>query len=179
MSIDTIVRTISLILAPAVMITSCALLLNGLNVRYESMIVRMRAMHRERLELLQSLVNMPGRIEPQTGGFTGFSTHRIQEIEFQLPRILRRHKLIRDAVLAIDVAVLIFITSMFIIALAAIINSTFTAQIAFFTFLVGTAALLVGIFTSTREIYRSQQEVAYEIQDGLMLGNKESKEELN
>ena len=52
MTIDTIVRTISLILAPVVMISSCAIFLNGLITRYESTSVRMRAMHRERLELL-------------------------------------------------------------------------------------------------------------------------------
>ncbi len=53
MTTEMIVRTISLILAPVVMITSCVLLLNGLLTRYEVISARMRAMHRERLDLLQ------------------------------------------------------------------------------------------------------------------------------
>ena len=55
MTIDTIIRTISLILAPTVMITSCMLFLNGLFARYEHITARMRAMHRERLDLFQTV----------------------------------------------------------------------------------------------------------------------------
>ena len=96
MTIGAIIRTISLILAPAVMITSCAILLNGIVTRYESVSVRMRAMHRERLELLQGLGNTTNRVVP-TGEF---NTRRIHEIEVQLLHLLQRHKLIRNAVLA-------------------------------------------------------------------------------
>ena len=55
MSIDTIIRTINLILAPVVMVTSCAIVLNGLFGHYENIAARLRAMHRERLELLQTV----------------------------------------------------------------------------------------------------------------------------
>ena len=58
---------------------------------------------------------------------------------------------------------------MFIIALAALTNSTFTAVIALFAFLIGTAALLVGLIITTLELSRSQREVAYEVQHGLSL----------
>ena len=165
MTIDEIIRTISLILAPVVMITSCAILLNGLLTRYESVSARMRAMHRERLELLQGLGNTTSGVVPPVG----FSTQRIQEIEVQLPQLLQRHKMIHNAVLAENAAIVLFVTSMFIIALAVLTNSTLTATIALLTFLIGTGALLVGVITTTLELSRSQREVAYEIQDGLRL----------
>ncbi len=165
MTIDAIIRIISLILAPAVMITSCAILLNGSITRYESVNVRMRTMHRERLELLQGLGNITNSGVP-TGEF---NTRRIHEIEVQLPLLLQRHKLIRNAVLAENSAILIFVTSMFIIALAVLANSTLIANIALLAFLIGTGALLVGVIISTLELHRSQREVAYEIQDGLRL----------
>lgn len=165
MTIDSIIRTISLILAPAVMISSCAIFLNGLLTRYESVSARMRTMHRERLELLHGLEDATNNAIPGSG----FSILRIHEIEVQLPNLLRRHKLIHNAVLAENAAILLFVSSMFIIALAALTNITLTATIALLTFLIGTGALLVGVIITTLELSRSQREVAFEIQDGLRL----------
>lgn len=164
MSIDTIIRTISLILAPVVMISSCAIFLNGLFGHYQTISARLRGMHRERLELLQT-------VDMGTTAERTFSiiVQRILEIDTQLPNMLRRHKLIRDAVVAIGVAVSIFITSMFIIALATAANSPLAAVIALIAFLLGTGALLVGVITTTIELYQSHREVSYEIQHGLSL----------
>jgi hypothetical protein len=164
MSIDTIIRTISLILAPVVMISSCAIFLNGLFGHYQTISARLRAMHRERLELLQT-VDM-GTTAERTASII---IQRILEIDTQLPKMLRRHQLIRDAVVAIGVAVSIFITSMFIIALASATNSPLAAVIALIAFLLGTGALLVGVITTTIELYQSHREVSYEIQHGLSL----------
>src|SRR6266849_5565838 len=111
MTIDAIIRTISLILAPVVMITSCAILLNGVLTRYESVSARMRGMHCERLELLQGLGNTTSSVVPAFG----FSTQRIHEIEVQLPQLLQRHKMIHNAVLALNAAIVLFVTIMFII----------------------------------------------------------------
>jgi len=165
MTIDSIIRTISLILAPAVMISSCAIFLNGIITRYESVSARMRAMHHERLELLQ------GWEHTTSNGVStdGFRTHRIHEIEVQLPRLLHRHRLLRNAVLTENAAIACFVTSMVIIALAALTNSSPIATAALLIFLIGTGALLVGVIITTLELSRSQREVAYEIQDGLKL----------
>jgi hypothetical protein len=165
MTIDSIIRTISLILAPAVMISSCAIFLNGIITRYESVSARMRAMHHERLELLLGLEHTTS----SSVSSDGFSTHRISEIETQLPRLLKRHKLLRNAVLAENMAIAFFITSMFVIALAALTNSSLIATAALFIFLIGTGVLLVGVIITTLELSRSQREVTYEIQDGLKL----------
>ena len=61
----------------------------------------MRAMHHERLELLQGLEHTTS----SSVSSDGFSTHRINEIETQLPRLLKRHKLLRNAVLAENMAI--------------------------------------------------------------------------
>jgi hypothetical protein len=171
MTIDSIIRTISLILAPAVMISSCAIFLNGIITRYESVGARMRAMHHERLELLQGLGHTTSSGVPAVG----YSTHRIHEIEVQLPRLLQRHKLLRNAVLTENAAIVFFVTSMFIIALAALTNSTLIATAALLIFLTGTGTLLVGVIITTMELSRSQLEVAFEIQDGLRLKKEDLK----
>jgi hypothetical protein len=165
MTLDSIIRTISLILAPAVMISSCAIFLNGIITRYESVGSRMRMMHHERLELLQALEHTTSSGMPADG----YDTHRIHEIEVQLPRLIHRHLLLRNAVLTENTAIAFFVTSMFIIALAALTNSALIAIAALLIFLIGTGALLVGIIITTQELSGSQREVAYEIQDGLKL----------
>jgi hypothetical protein len=165
MTIDAIFRTISLTLAPVVMITSCAILLNGILTRYESVSARMRAMHHERLELLEGL----GHTSTSGMPTVGLSTQRIHEIELQLPKLLLRHKLIHNAVLSENASIVLFVTSMFIIALAVLTNSQNIATVALLIFLIGTATLLVGVILTTLELSRSQREVAYEIQDGLKL----------
>ena len=165
MTIDTIIRSISLILAPVVMITSCSIFLNGLLSRYDSISIRMRSMHHERLELLEVLGNRSSDTKPTVG----FSTQRIHEIEVQLPNLLLRHKMIRNAVLVVDAAILILVTSMIIIAASALSNSTLIAIIALLVFLIGTAALLAGVIITTLELSRSQREVTYEVQHGLSL----------
>src|SRR5260370_8240513 len=148
MSIDTITHTISLILAPVVMISSCAIFLNGLFGHYQSIAARLRAMHRERLELLQT-VGTSTTAEVSVD----IIVQRILEIDTQLPNMLRRHKLIRDAVVAIGVAISIFITSMFIIALATPANSPLPPVITLLTFLLPTAALLFWVITPPIELH--------------------------
>ena len=147
------------------MISSCAIFLNGIITRYESVGTRMRLMHHERLELLQRLELTTNSSVPAAG----FSTHRINEIEVQLPRLLHRHILLRNAVLSENTAIAFFVISMFIIALAALTNSTLISVAALLIFLIGTGALLIGIIITTLELSGSQREVAYEIQDGLKL----------
>src|SRR5260370_4535829 len=150
MSIDTITHTISLILAPVVMISSCARFVNGMLRHYQSIAARLRAMHRERLELLQT-VGTSTTAEVSVD----IIVQRILEIDTQLPNMLRRHKLIRDAVVAIGVAISIFITSMFIIALATAANSPLAAVIALLPFLIAKGSLSVGVLTTTRQLFPS------------------------
>jgi len=164
-TIEMIVRTISLILAPVVMITSCVLFLNGLLGRYEVITTRMRAMHHERLDILEVL----GESITSNHAVRSVREGRAQEIELQLPALLHRHKLVRNAMLAVNGAILLFVGSMFVIALAVVTSAPPLAAGALLVFLAATGLLLVGVVITTVELYRSQREVAYEIRHGLGL----------
>jgi hypothetical protein len=130
----------------------------------------MRAMHRERFDLFQML-GLVGSSDAQRKNVLG--VQRIVEIEQQLPKMLRRHKMVRNAVVAIGIAIVIFVLSMFIIALATLTNSSLTAEIALLAFLTGTGSLLVGVLFTTWELSQSHLEVVYEIQHGLSLKREE------
>ena len=145
-----ITMMIQLILAPVVMVTACAILLNGLLGHYAAINDRLRAMSRERIGLLRMM----------DGGV--LTAERLREIDGQMPDLLRRHKLIRDAVLTIYLAILIFIVSMFVIAVVAATNSDGTALAALIIFLAGTATLLVGVLLTAAEVSISHWAIQYE-----------------
>src|SRR3954454_3663589 len=104
MNVETVARSIQLILAPVVMVTACAILLQGLVARYNALHDRLRAISRERLDLHYA---GPGEDLERIG-------ERIREIDHQIPDLLQRHRLIQNSVLCVYSAVMVFIASMFV-----------------------------------------------------------------
>jgi hypothetical protein len=163
LTVDSLTRVIGAILAPVVMVTSCSIFMNGLFTRYESVGARMRSLHRERLDLLDETRQLAAATA------TSHQRRRIDEIEHQLPGLLRRHRLIRNAVMAVSLALIVLVGGMFLIAAAEITGSATAALLALLAFLLGTAAFLAGVAIAAFELWHSQREVEYEIQDGLKI----------
>ncbi len=166
MSIDMTTRIIQFILAPVVMITSCAILVSGMQTHYGSISDRVRALARERLELLRQ---PDGRlaVDPTADDYT---RERLCEIDTQMPQLLRRIQLMHNALLATYLAILGFIGSMFVIAAAALTDSPFAAAAALYLFLGATAVLLVGLMQAASNIRLSHLAVQYEATRVLSLG---------
>jgi hypothetical protein len=150
MTVETAAKTISLILAPVVMLTACGILVAAMLQHYGAINDRVRAMSRERLDLLGA----PGR-SPETG-------ERLSEIDYQLPGLLRRHQLVRNAILTVYIAVGVFVISMFFMAGAALSTSGPLATAALLIFLAGTAILLAGLVFFALDIQSSHAALQYE-----------------
>jgi hypothetical protein len=157
MSLETVARTIQFILAPVVMVTSCAILVGGLLQRYAAINDRMRLMTRERFDLLRA-AKTSKNVESDV-----FSDERLREIDHQLPDLLRRHKRTHDAVLAVYSATIVFIADMFVIALAAALSAAWAATAALIAFLCGTAVLFSGVVLTALEVRTSHLAVAFEV----------------
>jgi hypothetical protein len=99
-----------------------------------------------------------------------FTAERIHEIDTQLPQLLRRHRRLRDAVLLLYMAVLVFIVCMFLIASAAIFDVVLLATAALWVFLLGNAFLLLGVLQTAIEVYGSHVALYYETLRVLDLG---------
>lgn len=167
MTVEAIARTIQFILAPVVMVTSCAILVGGMLTQYAAINDRMRALTRERLELLRG---PGGALSVSAMAGDDFKEERLREIDMQLPGLLRRHELIHHGALATYMAILLFVLSMFVIALAASSSSAALATTALVVFLLGTAALLLGVLLIGLEIRISNQAVRYEVERVIRLG---------
>ena len=159
MDVQTVARTIQLILAPVVMVTASGILISALLPRYDALSNRLRAMVRERLELLRAA---GPNFESAVKNLDVFTQERLHQIDYQVPDLLRRHKLLRNAVLTIYWAIVLFIASMFVIAVAALRNSMEVATSALALFLVGTGILIIALLISAREMRISHHVIQFE-----------------
>jgi hypothetical protein len=146
-----IATTIQLVLAPVVMVSACAITLNGLIGHYQSVNDRVRMMLAERISLLRKPIEADM-----------FGPERLAEIDHQVPDLVRRHKLMRNAVLSIDCAMVIFVASMLAIALETVSSSVAVGTVVLILFMLGTFALLVGVVLSALEIRISHRALDYE-----------------
>lgn len=150
MTLEMIARTMQFILAPAVMINACAVLLSGLLAHYAAINTRLRDLGRERLE----------RVRDETNRLT---LERLSEIDVQLPDLLRRHGLLRDAILLVYSGVSCFVASMLVIAVATALENLTVSLVALIVFLLGTGLALLGLLVVSVEIRRSHRAVAFEV----------------
>ncbi|MEP7285825.1 MAG: DUF2721 domain-containing protein [Chloroflexota bacterium] len=153
MNVETVARTIQLILAPVVMVTACSILLGSLQTRYGVINDRLRAMARERLDLLQS----PAGTAPT------FVEERLSELDTQIPLLLKHHQLAHHAVLMVYCAIVVFIADMFVIAIGAVANIDLVATAVLLLFLLSTGLLFIGALYAVREVSTSQQALYYEL----------------
>jgi hypothetical protein len=167
MTVATIIQTIQLIIAPVVMVTACALLINGTLGRYAAVNDRLRLLARERLDLLRR--DGDARLAPPPPS-SAYASERLGEIDAQVPGLLRRHRLIRNALVLIYLAVLLFLLSMFSIAAASAVHPPVLDVTTLVLFLLGCATLLVGVVVATREVWLSDLALHYEVNRVMDLG---------
>ena len=153
--------------APVVLITTAAILSGGILSMYGSVNDRMRAMNRERLQILTSdtgtllsVIVLPAS-----------SRERVAQIDIQLPMLLRRHRLLKNAVLAIFAAIAVLVLSVIVIGAAVTSGSGGVGVAALALVLAGTTTLLVGLLMATRSILMSQDAIDSEVRRALSLGS--------
>lgn len=160
MSAETVTRTIQLIVAPVVMVSACAIFVGGLLSHYEAINARMRAMARERLDILRA---------PAKGDF--ILAERLAEIDVQLPQLLQRHARVHHALLAAYVCILILVASMCAIAFSAITPAEWLVALVLAMFVTGILAMLVSVMLIAVEVRTSQLTVGFEVERVLGLGD--------
>jgi Protein of unknown function (DUF2721) len=164
MNPQVIADTIGPILTPVVMVTNCALVLNGVSGRYGAVNDRMRAMAGERLSLLRALHSADPAAQADE-----LSEERLQEIDEQLPDLLRRHDLLHYAVLTLYLSMAILVASMFVIALAVEVSVSWLPNLVLAILLAAVTVLLASLTLTAVEVRGSQRAVRYEVRRVLTL----------
>lgn len=167
MDIEMISRTIQLIIAPAVMLTACCIITNGLLGLYASIGERLRVTIRERVDLLR---------ESEAGnGSALIAKERLEDLDFQIPNLLRHHQMTKTALAGTFIAMLFYILDMFVIAFSVLSSRMGLYGATLAVFLLGVAAQLAGVIASLMDTYLSHKIYAFDARHVLALENSGSK----
>lgn len=173
MTIQFVAAIIQLIIAPAVMVTACGIILTSYLARYAAINDRLRLMARERLELLREILSRCSQSPSEPDALV---IERINQIDTQVPELLGRHRQLRDVILTVYGAIGFFVASMIVIAAAAMTGIGWIAQVALGVFLVGLAALLAAVLLSSIELSISHRALEYELRRVLELDHTSSRQ---
>ena len=158
---EMVARTIQLIIAPAVMITSCCIFGAGLLAHYSSIGERLRITVRERIDLLR---------EKQANESSNVIVkERLEDIDDQIPKLLRHHLLVRTSLAGILIAMVFYILDMFVIAFSVISNRPGLYSAILVVFMLGVASQLIGIIYAVFDAFMSHRIYAYETRHAMLL----------
>ena len=168
--IPTAAQAIEAMVAPVVLITAGGILSNGILSVSGSVNDRVRALNRERFELLSG--GAGAELAMADVGPAG--RERIRQIDTQVPMLVRRHHLLRDAVLSVYVAIGILVLAVVVLGLSVTIGSEMAALFALAFVLAGTAGLLVALGFAARSTWLSHDAIDFETKATLSLGGTHS-----
>ena len=135
-------------LAPAVMINACGLLLLGINNKYSSMMNRIRILNEEKRRFMNRVKD--------NNELDYMETIRFQSIFKQLKVLQYRLKLIRNSIFSITIGLFLFILTSILIGIEAFVGLPATKYIFIGTFALGMVSVAMGLIyllTDTLKAY--------------------------
>lgn len=150
----TVVEVIQAMLAPAVMISACGLLLLGMNNKYSLVVNRIRLLNEEKRKFFARAHERDFRYDEEI---------RLKSIAVQLERLHYRVKLVRNAVFSYSSAIAFFVLTSFIIGVSFFFQSRKNDLIIVLCFTIGMLCVFIGIIYAAYETIKGYQIVSYEI----------------
>ena len=131
----TIVEVIKGMLAPGIMISACGLLLLGMNNKYSLVVNRIRTLNTEFRQLDEADVA------------------RRESITTQLPLLMQRMKLIRNAVWLYTIGIAMFIFSIFCLGIYFLDGKTvFVTAASLVLFIIALMSVFFGVLHAAKEV---------------------------
>lgn len=151
----TAIQAIQAILAPALGISAVGLLLLGLSTRYSTIINRIRLLNDERRRLERVLV--------EKGELNYADNMRYASIHRQQGELLIRSRLVRNAILAMQASVALFVLTSAAIGFTLISDAAVIRALPLILFITGMLSVFAGVAFSALEVYRSYRIVLLEV----------------
>ncbi|PJA97260.1 MAG: DUF2721 domain-containing protein [Ignavibacteriales bacterium CG_4_9_14_3_um_filter_34_10] len=149
------VSIIQLMLAPAVMISACGLLLLGMNNRYSLVVNRIRLLNEEKRRLLARYGEKP---------LSSDDNIRLESILIQIKALTFRVKLVRNSVISYVTAVGLYVSTSLLIGVSSVMAFHRVNYLIIITFLLGMISLLVGVIFAGFETKKGFDIIKYEVQ---------------
>lgn len=153
MASEAVVKTISLIIAPVVMITACAVMQNGLIAHYNSITNHLRSLNQEILNLSET------DLSKNTA-----KAQRLHDLEhLLLPDLFHRNHIVHDVLGMVYTAILILILDMLVIAITISTGIGWLSQLVLVVFLLGVGILFWGVILIAYELRTSHESLQLEV----------------
>jgi positive regulator of sigma E activity len=147
-----IIQIIQLILAPAVMINACGLLLLATSNKYSSVLNRIRLLNDEKRKLFK-----------KAGEKNFEETLRLESLSRQIGRLIVRAKLVRNSVMCYTSAIALFIVTSLLIGMGFLVHG-FESDIAItIAFLTGVVTVLLAVAYTFLDAKTAYEIVHYDV----------------
>ena len=154
------VTAISAMVAPVVLITATSIFANGLHAMYVNLYNHLRGLVEERLDIL---ADDRGALR-NLAELDDVGRERVHQIDRQLPQMLHRHHVLRNAALVIYASVGFLVLAVIAIGVAVVRDSESWGAAALGLVLAGTVVMLAGIVLSGRFVAKSSDAITYAVQ---------------
>ncbi|MFA7229202.1 MAG: DUF2721 domain-containing protein [Melioribacteraceae bacterium] len=148
------IQIIQLMVAPAVMINACGLLLLGINNKYSLVVNRIRLLNEEKRKLMIRI----GEQQPTTD-----ENVRLESTSVQISALVYRAKLVRNTVLCYTSAVALFVFTSLLLGISSFLS---IGKLNFFiitSFLLGMIFVLIGVVFAGLETKKGYDIISYEV----------------
>lgn len=157
LSPETAIRTIGAIIVPAVMISACAILLNGIILRYTAIDNLLRSFNQESLSLKQG--NSQGN-----SGNGHASVERLHHLKHLTSKLLYHHHLLHNVLTLINLSLFIFVVDMLIVAVSMSAPVKWLSYLVLAIFLLAVGILCWSLFLAFYELRASHNFIQLELQ---------------
>jgi hypothetical protein len=148
------VQIIQLMLAPAVMISACGLLLLGINNKYSLVVNRIRLLNEEKRRLL---------IKFGDGQHSTEENVRLESTATQIAALVYRAKLVRNTVLSYTTAVALFVITSLLLGISSVLSLQKLNYFIITAFLLGMLFVLIGVIYAGLETKKGYDIISYEV----------------
>ena len=148
------VQIIQLMLAPALMISACGLLLLGINNKYSLVVNRIRLLNEEKRRLLSKIAESDNSIDDNI---------RLESTTVQINDLVHRSKLVRNSVLCYTAAVALFVLTSLLLGVSSFLSIGKLNYFITTAFLLGMLSVFVGVVFAGIETKKGYDIILYEV----------------
>lgn len=150
----TVTQAIQLMLAPAVMINGCGLLLLSISNKFSSVVNRVRLLNEEKRKLFTRAS------EPNFGAR---ENQRLESIARQLDRLLSRAWMVRNSLLCYSIGVALFVLTSLFIGLDYFMIISQLKSVIIGSFLAGLVIFFCGVIFAALDTLKGYEIVKYDV----------------
>jgi len=147
-----VIQIIQLILAPAVMINACGLLLLATSNKYSTVLNRIRLLNEEKRKLFR-----------KAGEKNFEETQRLESLARQIRHLMHRAGLVRNAVMCYTAAIALFIVTSLLIGFSFLIHGFQSDSAIIIAFLLGLIVVCAGVIYSFLDAKEGFEIVRYDV----------------